>query len=90
MARHWATNAVSSLPRLALYASLPDEMSTRPLCDRAGRLGRRILWPRIEAGGMVFAACSRWEDLVPGRYWVLQQGRAADEKGRSLHNAALQ
>jgi 5-formyltetrahydrofolate cyclo-ligase len=45
-------------------------MSTRPLCDRAGRLGRRILWPRIEAGGMVFAACSRWEDLVPGRYGV--------------------
>jgi 5-formyltetrahydrofolate cyclo-ligase len=71
VAVHWAGDAVwSGLPRLALYASMPDEMPTHPLFDRACRLGRRVLWPRIEAGRLAFAACGRWEDLIPGHYGV--------------------
>jgi 5-formyltetrahydrofolate cyclo-ligase len=45
-------------------------MPTRPLYERARGLGRHVLWPRIEAGRIVFAPCSGWEDLVPGRYGV--------------------
>jgi 5-formyltetrahydrofolate cyclo-ligase len=57
---------------LVLYAALPDELPTRPLYELARSLGKVLLWPRIAAGGgLEFAPCRRWEDLVPGRYGVL-------------------
>lgn len=71
VAGHWSRDAVlAGMPRVALYASLPDEMPLRPLYELARRAGRRLLWPRIEEGGVVFASAERWEDLVSGRYGV--------------------
>lgn len=58
-------------PRLALYASLPDELPTRPFYERARAAGKELLWPRVLAeGGLAFAACARWEELRAGRYGV--------------------
>ena len=58
--------------RLALYAALPDELPTRPLYEIARVQGKVLLWPRIASGGgLEFAPCPRWEDLIPERYGVL-------------------
>jgi 5-formyltetrahydrofolate cyclo-ligase len=58
--------------RLVLYASLPDELSTRPLYEIARSSGKLLLWPRMAGRGRLeFAPCRRWEDLIPGRYGVL-------------------
>jgi 5-formyltetrahydrofolate cyclo-ligase len=53
-------------PRVALYAALPDELPSTPLFELARAAGKRLLWPRIAAGRLEFAACSRIEDLRPG------------------------
>ncbi len=44
--------------RIALYASLPEELDTAPLIDRAHQRGCRIYLPRIErrTGRMRFVA----------------------------------
>jgi 5-formyltetrahydrofolate cyclo-ligase len=56
---------------VALFASLPDEVSTRPLFDASRRAGKRCLLPRATAGGRLeFVEVERWEDLRPGRYGV--------------------
>lgn len=57
---------------LAFYAELPDEVPLRELFERAGRDALR-LFPRCGSGAALeFAAVARWEELVPGRYGVLQ------------------
>jgi 5-formyltetrahydrofolate cyclo-ligase len=57
---------------LVLFASLPEEIPTRPIYDIARSHGKRLLWPRIAGPGRLeFAPCGRWEDLVPERYGVL-------------------
>ncbi|MCP3983874.1 MAG: 5-formyltetrahydrofolate cyclo-ligase [bacterium] len=63
--------AFEACRRVALYASLPDELPSRPLFDRARAAGKILLWPRIDRGGLVFARCDAWEALVPGRFGVL-------------------
>ncbi len=56
---------------VALYASLPDELPTRPCFDRLRARGARVLLPRVEAGRrLAFRAVSAWEELAPGRYGV--------------------
>jgi 5-formyltetrahydrofolate cyclo-ligase len=47
--------------RIALYASLPEELDTAPLIELARRRGCRIYLPRIErrSGGMRFVAMGR-------------------------------
>ena len=56
---------------VALFASLPDEVSTRPLFDASREDGKRCLLPRvIEMGELEFAEVARWEDLRRGRYDV--------------------
>jgi 5-formyltetrahydrofolate cyclo-ligase len=58
--------------RVVLYAALADELPTRPLCEVARASGKILLWPRTRPdGGLEFAPCQRWEDLIPERYGVL-------------------
>jgi 5-formyltetrahydrofolate cyclo-ligase len=65
------TDAYRRSLRLVLYAELPDELPVTPLVERARADGKAILWPRLQPdGGLAFAACSRVEQLVPGRYGV--------------------
>ncbi|MGH0034289.1 MAG: 5-formyltetrahydrofolate cyclo-ligase [Myxococcota bacterium] len=59
--------------RVALFASLPDEIDTRPLFDRAREAGKACLFPRSLPGDrLAFALVDDWDELVPGRYGVLE------------------
>jgi len=74
---------------IALFASLPDEIDTRPLFERARAQGRRCLLPRLVAGSrrLEFAEARRWEDLAPGEYGALAP--AASRPAVALAAAAL-
>ncbi|MCP5057609.1 MAG: 5-formyltetrahydrofolate cyclo-ligase [bacterium] len=63
--------AFEACDRVVLYASLPDELPSRPLFDRVRAGGKLLLWPRIDEEGLVFARCDTWEALVPGAFGVL-------------------
>ena len=72
VARH-----LTSLPefarcwRVVLYAALPDELPLDEAARSAAAAGKRMLWPRMEAGDRLgFAAADRVESLVVGRYGV--------------------
>jgi 5-formyltetrahydrofolate cyclo-ligase len=52
--------------RVALYAALSDELPSVPLFETARAAGKRLLWPRVVAGRLEFAACSGIEELRPG------------------------
>jgi len=72
-----ACSRLASLPRLAgarcvaLFASLPDEPSTRPLFEVLRGQELRCLLPRTtEARHLEFCEVPRWEDLRSGRYGV--------------------
>jgi 5-formyltetrahydrofolate cyclo-ligase len=59
--------------RVALYAALPDELPTRPLFEALAARGVPRLAPRTLAEGrLAFAPVERWEDLVVGRFGVLE------------------
>lgn len=69
------TPEFAAAAELGLYAALPDELPTRPVFDAARAAGKTLLLPRLPAAGALeFAAVERWEDLVPGRYGVLEPG----------------
>ena len=68
-----------SLPELvavgciALFASLPDEPSTRPLFEVLQGRQLRCLFPRMAASSQLeFCELPHWEDLRAGRYGVLE------------------
>ena len=71
---------------VALYVAVRGEVSTERLLDAAWSAGKTVLLPRClppdphdppEAGGrMEFLVCSRREELVPGRYGLLEPGPA--------------
>ncbi len=65
-----ACDEFAAARRVALYASLPDELPTGPLLDAVRAARKTELWPRFDAGRpLEFAACAR-EELVPGRHGV--------------------
>ncbi len=71
-----------------LYASLPDELPSRPFLDLVKRAGREALFPRMtEGGALEMVPCSEWEELSPGRYGVLEP--PADRVGRALAGGDL-
>ena len=56
---------------LAIYAALPDELSTLALFRRALDAGKRLALPRVLGqGALEFAWVRDFEDLRPGRYGV--------------------
>lgn len=66
-----ATPEFQSASCVALFASLPDEIPTRPLFERVRSRGRVCALPRIVADGALdFALAPAWENLHPGRYGV--------------------
>ena len=74
-----AARAISSSPEfeaarsIALYAALPGEVPTRPLFDAALAAGKARFLPRCGAAGTLeFVSLERWDDLVPGRYGILE------------------
>lgn len=71
-AQHLRSSALlARARRVALFASLADEIPTRPVFDLLHDLGRSALLPRIVRGdGLVFAGLARWEDLRPGPFGV--------------------
>ena len=64
--------AFARAARVALYASLADELPTRPIFAAALARRKLALFPRVEGDRLVFAPVSRWEDLRPGRYGVAE------------------
>lgn len=63
---------------VALFASLPGEISTAPLIDRAWREGRRVLLPRVDdGGGLVFAEHAPAGELITGRFGVREPASSA-------------
>ena len=57
--------------RVIVYASLPDELPSRPLFEAVCAAGRPALLPRPGPHGILeVAGVARWEELVPGRYGV--------------------
>lgn len=64
---------VERAARVALYASLPDELPTVGIFAELRRRGLVVLFPRcLPDRSLGFAAVERWEDLVPGRYGVFE------------------
>lgn len=64
--------------RVVLYASLPDELGTRPLFEGAREEGKEVLLPRCVSGGRLeFAPVASWSELVPGRYGLLEPPASA-------------
>jgi 5-formyltetrahydrofolate cyclo-ligase len=62
---------IERIARVALYASLRDELPTRPIFDELHGRGLPTLFPRSLPDGLLgFVAVERWEDLVAGRYGV--------------------
>ncbi len=60
---------------LALFAATPKELPTRPLLEAAVRDGRRCLIPRVQPERCLdFAVVRCWENLLPGRYGLLEPG----------------
>jgi len=75
-----AERAVLDAGRIALYAALPDEVSTRPLFEEWTRMGRTCLFPRmLPDGRLAFAAVDRLEDLRPGRRGIAEPPPERDE-----------
>jgi 5-formyltetrahydrofolate cyclo-ligase len=70
---------------VALYASLPDELPTRPLFDAVHASGKAVLLPRFDGDSLVFAQAEHWDDLRRGRYGVAEPPvGAAAVRPRSL------
>lgn len=63
---------VAAASRVALYASLPGELPSRPLFEALGELGRPRLLPRVRGDALEWAAVSSWEALRPGRFGILE------------------
>ena len=66
-----------SASQVALYAALSDELPTRPLFDALRRAGIVPRLPRVASGARLeFAPVERWDELVAGRYGVLEPPEA--------------
>lgn len=50
--------------RVALYAALPDELPTSHLIARALAAGKQLLWPRVNASGLLELAGAMPDELV--------------------------
>lgn len=73
---------------VVLYASLPDELPSRPLFSLVRRLERVPLFPRMTADGTLeMVPCAVWEDLKPARYGVPEP--PGDRAGRGLEGGDL-
>jgi 5-formyltetrahydrofolate cyclo-ligase len=73
---------------VVLYASLPDELPSRPFLELVKRAGREPFFPRMaEGGALEMVSCSEWEELSPGRYGVLEP--PVDRAGRALEGGDL-
>ena len=65
--------------RVGLYAALRDELPTRPLFQELAERGTPRLLPRpLPDGRLAFLRTERWEDLVPGRFGVLEPPLGAE------------
>ena len=65
---HWRSSSV-----IALFSTLPGEVDTRPLIERAWREGKQLLLPRmLEGRTLEFAVVDDIESLRPGRFGVLE------------------
>jgi 5-formyltetrahydrofolate cyclo-ligase len=63
---------VRSARWIGLYASHGDEFPSRPIFDRLASMpGSRCL-PRIRGQMIEWVAVDRWEDLLPGRFGILE------------------
>ena len=59
--------------RIALYASLPDELPSRPLFDSVVERGSCALLPRTaEEDRLEFFPVASWDELQAGRLGVLE------------------
>ena len=65
---YWRSSSV-----IVLFATLPGEVDTRPLIERAWREGKQLLLPRmLEGRTLEFAAVDDIGSLQPGRFGVLE------------------
>jgi 5-formyltetrahydrofolate cyclo-ligase len=68
-----ATQPARRARRIALYAALPGELPTRPLFDAIVKGHGAALFPRsLDPIGLEFRSVTRWEDLQPGFFDVLE------------------
>ena len=66
--------------RVGLYAALPDELPTRFCFESLRRRGRECLFPRSEDDGRLrFHRVAAWDELVRGRFGVLEPRAGAAE-----------
>lgn len=70
--------------RVALYASLPDELPMRPLFDALTARGVVPLLPRMRGERLELAPVRSWLDLRSGAFGILEppRGVAAQRLGR--------
>jgi 5-formyltetrahydrofolate cyclo-ligase len=67
-----ALPALQQATRVALFASLPGELPTRPLFDSLASAGLARLLPRIRGKALEFAPANDWDALEAGPLGVRQ------------------
>jgi 5-formyltetrahydrofolate cyclo-ligase len=79
-----------SAASVALFAALSDEPATRPIYEATRQSGKQALLPRVLSGGVLaFFSVDRWEELVAGRYGVLEPPASAGRVGIGSSELAL-
>lgn len=53
-----------------LYRAKPPELSVTSLGNGALRDGKRVVFPRVEPGGLVLREVASWDDLEVGAYGI--------------------
>lgn len=89
MSRLLAEPRFAAAPRVALYASLPDELPTRPLFEALARAERPRLLARVCGERLEFAPVERWEELRSGPFGVLEPPAAARAEALGEADAVL-
>lgn len=82
--------AVRAARSIALYASLPDELPTRPIYEALAAPGRCLLLPEVVgARTLQFREVTSWEALRPGRFGVRTPPRDAPAVAPASIDVAL-
>jgi len=59
-------------PEIVAYSALAKEVDLASIFDAAHRAGKRLLLPRVVGDGLEFARVDAGEDLIRGRFGILE------------------
>jgi len=63
---------VRGAARIGLYAAQGGELPSRPIFDALGSVSRTRCLPRVRGRAIEWLPVDRWDDLVTGRFGILE------------------